>query len=130
MRDAKDTETTIRAYKVVTGKNNKATQIEVSGAICTLQSDHLSSKVVTPQKVKLPKYDQVAKLKDRGVPPSILVKCTDGKLNGQSILTAKPGKIISGSGILAVDLLLIVGSAAAAATADWRYAENSGVVLQ
>lgn len=124
------TKTTIRAFKVVSGKDNKATQVEVAGAQCTLRSDHLFAKITTPQKVVLPKYIQKAKLQGRGVPPSILVKCTQGDLKGQSLLTAKPGKIISGSGILALDILLIAGSAAAAATADWRYAEYSGVLLQ
>ena len=130
VRDKKSTETTVRAYKVVTGKNNKATQVEVAGALCTLQSDHLSAKVATPQKVVLPKYDQNAKLENRGVPPSILVKCTSGELKGQSLLTAKPGKIVSGTGFLVTDLILIAGSAAAAATADWHYAETAAVVMK
>ncbi|KAB7610399.1 hypothetical protein F9L33_13945 [Amylibacter sp. SFDW26] len=130
VRDDKSTKTTVRAYKTVKEEGKKDTQVEVAGAICTLQSDHLSAKVVTPQKVELPKYDQIAKLEDRGVPPSILVKCTAGNLKGQSLLTANPGKIISGSGNLIADLVLIAGSAAAAATADWRYAENVAVVLK
>lgn len=130
VRHDKTTKTTIRTYKLEPGENNKVSQVEVAGAICTLQSDHLSAKVTTPQMVVLPKYDQNAKLKDRGVPPSILVKCTAGDLKGQSLLTAKPGQIISGSGNLIADLILIAGSAAAAATADWRYAAISAVVLK
>lgn len=130
IRYEKGSGTTIRTYKLVPGKNGKMTEVEVAGASCTLQSDHLSANAVTPQKIVLPVYDQNAKLPNRGVPPSILVKCSAGRLNGQSLLAAKPGQIIAGSGSFVVDLILIAGSAAAAASADWRYAEGVKVMLK
>lgn len=131
IRHEKGSGTTIRTYKFVSGKNGKMTEAEVAGASCTLQSDHLSANVVTPQKIVLPYYDQNAKLPNRGVPPSILVKCRAGNLNGQSLLAAKPGKISSGgSGNLVVDLIFLAGTAAVAASADWRYAEGVKIVLK
>ena len=87
-------------------------------------------EITTPQEVILPKYDQNAKLEDRGVPPSILVSCKTDDTSGTVLLAAQPGKIISGSGNLAVDLLLITGSAIAASTADWRYEPMVAVTLK
>lgn len=124
------TETVVRAYKSAQTEDGKATRLEVAGARCTLTSDHIRAEVITPQAVQLPKYDQQAKLEDRGVPPSVLVKCKADKLEGQALLAAKPGQIISGSGNLVVDLVLIAGSAAAAATADWQYEPAIGVTVQ
>ncbi|MGB0959196.1 MAG: hypothetical protein ACPGVK_03005 [Halocynthiibacter sp.] len=122
----KTTKTTVRAFAAIEGSKTK----EVSGAQCTLTSDHIRANVVTPQVVMLPKYDQDKKLKNRGVPPSILVTCRAGNKSGSTLLAAKPGKIISGSGNLFVDMVLIAGSAAAATTADWRYSEFANVVMK
>lgn len=124
------TETVVRAYRAAQTEDGKATSVEVSGARCTLTSDHIRAEVITPQAVQLPKYDQQAKFENRGVPPSILVKCKADNLEGQALLAAQPGQIISGSGNLVVDLVLIAGSAAAAATADWRYEPAIGVTVQ
>ncbi|OBY24296.1 hypothetical protein A9D60_09890 [Leisingera sp. JC1] len=118
-----NTKTTVRVFKSVQGSGGKTVRKEIRGAKCTLTSDHLRAEVVTPQQVVLPKYDQDAKLEARGVPPSILISCKSGDLNGSFLLAAKPGQIISGSGNLVADLILITGSAIAANTADWRYPE-------
>jgi hypothetical protein len=130
IRTEKTELTTIRAFKSGVDENGKAVSIEVPGAKCSLESDHLRGQAITPQKVILPKYDQSPKLKDRGVPPSILVKCTSGELAGQTLLAAKPGKIVSGSGNLFADVILMAGSAIAAATADWRYETDVRVNLK
>lgn len=121
---------TIRTYIVKKDKDGKDTNVEVAGAKCKLVSDHLRAEVVTPQAVTLPKYDQDAKIKDRGVPPSIHVTCTGDGKKGTSLITANPGQIISGSGNLIADLILIAGSAAVAATADWKYNPGAGVILK
>ena len=126
----KVTSTTIRTYQMVKDEDGEETRVEVGGARCNLKSDHLSASVVTPQQVQLPKYDQIPKIQGRGVPPSILVSCSANGLNGQQLLAAKPGEILSGSGNLVVDLVLIAGSAAAAATADWRFEPSVAVVLE
>lgn len=124
------TKTTIRAYQRVVSSDGKTSNKEIMGAKCTLTSDHLRAEVVTPQQVILPKYDQDPQVKERGVPPSILISCSAGKLSGKNLLTAKPGQIIAGSGNLVADLILITGSAIAATTADWRYAETVAVNVE
>ncbi|MEM6307985.1 MAG: hypothetical protein AAF701_08370 [Pseudomonadota bacterium] len=123
--------TTVRVYKMVTGEDGTPTRAEVTGAKCTLESDHLKATVVTPQEVILPNYDQNAEYEDRGVPPSILVTCTAGDLTGTQLLAAKPGAIYTGgSGNLLVDLIVIAGSAAVANTSDWRYQPSVDVVVE
>lgn len=124
------TKTTIRAYQKVMNSDGETSNKEVKGAKCTLTSDHLRAEIVTPQMVVLPKYDQDPNLKERGVPPSILISCAAGERTGSTLLTANPGKIISGSGNLVADLILITGSAIAATTADWRYAEVAAVTVE
>lgn len=124
------TKTTVRAYQSVQDSNGKAVNKEIKGAKCTLTSDHLRAEIITPQQVILPKYDQDPELSERGVPPSILISCKAGELSGSTLLTAKPGQIISGSGNLVADLILITGSAIAATTADWRYGETAAVVVK
>lgn len=124
------TSTTIRSYVVKTGEDGKEKSVEVAGAKCKLVSDHLRAEVVTPQSVVLPKYDQDPKIKDRGVPPSIHVTCTGDGKKGTTLITADPGEIISGSGNLIVDLILIAGSAAVANSADWKYRPAAGVILK
>ncbi|MEX0304967.1 MAG: hypothetical protein AB3N24_21335 [Leisingera sp.] len=124
------TKTTIRAYQKVVSSDGETSNKEIKGAKCTLTSDHLRAEVVTPQMVVLPKYDQDPNLKERGVPPSVLISCTAGERKGSTLLTAKPGQIISGSGNLIADLILITGSAIAATTADWRYAEAAAVNVE
>lgn len=123
-------QTTIRAFKSVEESGGKTVRKEIRGAKCTLTSDHLRAEIVTPQQVVLPKYDQDAKLAERGVPPSIHISCKAGELKGSALLAAKPGQIISGSGNLVADLILITGSAIAATTADWRYAETVAVGVE
>lgn len=122
--------TTIRTFKTVKSKNGRAVSEEVGGMKCRLTSDHIRAIIVTPQEVILPKYDQNKKYKDRGVPPSILVECKGEELEGSNLLAAKPGQIISGSGNLFADIILIAGSAAVAATADWRYEPQLGVMVK
>lgn len=124
------TKTIIRAYQSVESSAGKTTNKEIKGAKCTLTSDHLRAEVITPQQVILPKYDQDPELSERGVPPSILVSCQAGTLKGSTLLTANPGQIISGSGNLVADLILITGSAIAATTADWRYGETAAVIVK
>ena len=126
----KTVNTTIRSFKMVANDAGKMTRVEVSGVRCSLQSDHLQTSIITPQAVVLPKYDQDKNLKDRGVPPSIAVNCNSGELSGQTLIAANPGKIVSGSGNLVADLILIAGSAAAATTANWRYAPEVSVTLK
>lgn len=127
---AEGTSTTIRSYVTKTNEEGKETAVEVAGAKCRLVSDHLRADVVTPQAVILPKYDQDGKLKDRGVPPSIHVACTGEGKKGTALITADPGQIISGSGNLIADIILIAGSAAVASTADWKYRPGAVVILK
>ena len=115
---AETTATTIRAFAPARTQDGTDATTEVAGAGCTLESDHLTGRVVIPQVVLLPKYDQHRDLPERGVPPSILVTCEADGRQGSALLAAKPGKIVSGSGNLAADLILITGNAIAAANAD------------
>lgn len=124
------TKTVIRTYRK--GVNDKGKEVlqEVVGVPCVLESDHLRAEITSPQEVLLPKYDQDKDFPDRGVAPSILITCTSGALKGTSLLAARPGKIVSGSGNLAVDLILITGSAIAATTANWKYDPAANVTIQ
>lgn len=121
--------TTVRAYQTGKTESGKTARVEVA-AECLLTSDHLRANLSTPQGVRLPKYDQIAKLEDRGVPPSILVECKKDGKSGKALLAAKPGQIVSGSGNLAADLILIAGSAAVASVRDWSYENLVSVDLK
>lgn len=125
------TETIVRAYQAAKTEDGKDTLVEIKGAKCSLTSDHISATIITPQKVAVPKYDQIAALGDRGVPPSILVSCRANDLSGSALLAAKPGTVTAGnSGNLVVDLVILAGTAAAAASVDWRFQPAVAVTVQ
>jgi hypothetical protein len=124
-------DTTIRAFAAVQDADGQRTRVEIDGAQCTLESDHLRARVVTPQRVSLPRYDQNRNFENRGVPPTILVRCSHNGQSGNGLIAAEPGQIVaSNSGIAIVDLMVLAGSAAAASSADWRYASDVEVMLE
>ena len=77
--------------QVETEKMGQFVSREVAGAECRLASDHLATRLITPQEVRLPKYDQDGKLKNSGAPPSILVEYKkDGKTGPDRVWQWQP----------------------------------------
>jgi len=124
------TETTVRAFVKAQTTDGKEASREVPAA-CTLASDHIRGTVSAPRKVALPKYDQTAEFADRGVPPSILFTCTDAEgRTGTALLTANPRQVSTVTGNTVVGLIVLAGTAAAAASANWRYDPAVRVVME
>ncbi|MEM8578490.1 MAG: hypothetical protein AAGF60_11605 [Pseudomonadota bacterium] len=124
------TETTVRAFVKARTQDGKDASREVP-ATCTLASDHIRGTVPAPRKVALPKYDQTSEFEGRGVPPSILFTCKDAEgRSGTALLTANPRQVSTVTGNTVVGLIVLAGTAAAAATANWRYDPAVRVVME
>lgn len=125
------TETTVRAYQLVTTSDGKEERVEVVGALCDLRSDDGSARLTTPQVVLMPKYDQDPELEARGVPPSVAISCRTNELSGNALLAAKPGEITTPmSGNIVADLVVIGVQAAAVTVKNWQYDPAAAVDLK
>lgn len=128
-RLAKNTnEITVRAF--LPGEKPNTLGQEVIGAKCTLKSDELTATVITPQKVIVPGFKQAKAYPNRGVPGSLVVRCSTGKAKGQSVLTVsgKSAATTTGAGAGAAILTTLITAAVASST-PWYYPPQAFVVV-
>lgn len=121
---------TVRSFAMV-DEDGKQVKREIVGATCSLVSDELRAKVVTPQVVILPKFKQRAEFDNRGVPGSISVTCNGGGKTGSTLLTAAEKQVSTstGGGAAGAIVTLMVSAALASAT-PWVYPPFANVTVE
>ncbi len=119
---------TIRAFRPGEKPNTRGE--EIIGAKCTLVSDELRAEIITPQEVVVPKFKQNKAFANRGVPGSIVVRCSGGGATGQTIVTAneKQAATTVGAGAGAAILTTLVTAAVASST-PWTYSSFANVLM-
>lgn len=125
----RETKMAIRAYQPGSKPNTRGS--EIRGATCTVVSDILRAKVVTPQEVILPAFKQRGRFENRGVPPSLLITCEAGKASGKALVPAQEKEIATatGAGIVGALVTVAVTSAVASST-PWVFPPLATVVLK
>ncbi|WP_371169139.1 hypothetical protein [Aliiroseovarius sp. 2305UL8-7] len=76
---------TVRSYT----KDAQGKLTEVAGLSCVLQSQDLSAKVVTPQRVSLPAFAAGARFQDGGRPSNLQVRCHGNGMSGSAVIKAQ-----------------------------------------
>ena len=109
----------IRAFqKGEKGTHNK----EVTGVPCTVESDEVKAKVITPQEVIVPNFKQRAALPNRGLPSALVVTCEGGGMRGIASTTSRAKQVSTATGGgLAVALITMAATAAVANSTPWVY---------
>lgn len=107
----------VRSYNLVDDK-----PVEFAGASCTVESDELFAKVITPAKLVVPSFKQRKQFENRGAPSALIATCSaNGKTAvAQTVANQKKAGVATGAG-LAGALITAAVTTAIASSSPWRY---------
>ncbi|MEO3415661.1 hypothetical protein AAFO92_13475 [Roseovarius sp. CAU 1744] len=124
------TDITVRAFKPAASADKKALPQEVVGVPCTVASDEVRAKVITPQIVTVPNFKQRAAFPNRGLPSALIVTCETGTLRGVASATSKAKQVTTATGGgLAIALITAATTAAVANSTPWVYPPAVSVTM-